>query len=212
MNEPSCRRVRADWRVAWVYLIGAGLLLLGWQAGAVDASAQQDARREAIELLRRSQNESGRRSVYLPQAYERIQLGLAASKDDPLQQGQWLEALWEYHLLNDDHAQARQALERSLQLLTAARADASHIDRVACNLSYSLILLGEVAQAKDLLRRAIVSATQHNNRRPAGRALLQPGRRLPENGRAPGGAALLRSRVRAGPGVGQLAEDQHLQA
>ncbi|HEY5754433.1 MAG TPA: CHAT domain-containing tetratricopeptide repeat protein [Steroidobacter sp.] len=164
MNEPSYRRVRADWRVAWVYLIGAGLLLFGWQVGAVDASAQQNARREAIELLRRSQNESGRRSVYLPQAYDRIQLGLAASKDDPLQQGQWLEALWEYHLLNDDHAQARQALERSLQFLTAARADASHIDRVACNLSYSLILLGEVAQAKDLLRRAIVSASQHNNR------------------------------------------------
>lgn len=163
MHEAG-RRVRADWRVAWVYLIGAGLLLLGWQAGAVDASAQQDARREAIELLRRSQNESGRRSVYLPQAYERIQLGLAASKGEPLQHGQWLEALWEYHLLNDDHARARQALERALQSLTAARADASHIDRVACNLSYSLILLGEVAQAKDLLRRAIVSATLHNNR------------------------------------------------
>lgn len=164
MNEPSCRRYRADWRVAWVYLIGAGLLLLGLQASASDATAQQEARRTTIELLRRSQNESGRRSVYLPQAYEQIQRGLAGSKDDPLQQGQWLEALWEYHLLNDDHAQARQVLERSLQLLIAARADASHIDRVTCNLSYSLILLGEVARAKDLLRRSIVSATQHNNR------------------------------------------------
>src|SRR5690348_5101721 len=117
MNRPGYRRYRADWRIAWVYLIGAGLLLWGWQAGAVDATAQQEARREAIELLRRSQNESGRRSIYLPQAHERIRLGLAQSQDDPLQQSQWLEALWEYHLLNDDHHQARQALERSLQLL-----------------------------------------------------------------------------------------------
>jgi CHAT domain-containing protein len=164
MQQLSCRRVRADWRVTWVYLIGAGLLLFGWQAGAVDATAQQAARREATELLRRSQNESGRRSVYLPQAYERIRLGLAQSQDDPLQQGQWLEVLWEYNLLNDDHAQARQALERSLHLLIDAHADASHIDRVTCNLSYSLILLGEVARAKELLRRAIVSATQYNDR------------------------------------------------
>jgi CHAT domain-containing protein/tetratricopeptide (TPR) repeat protein len=164
MNEPSCRRVRADWRVAWVYLIGAGLLLLGLPAGASDASAQQEARRKTFELLRQSQNESGRRAANLPQAYEQIQLGLAGSKDDPLQHGQWLETLWEYHLLNDDHAQARQALERSLQFVTAARADAALIDRITSNLSYSLILVGEVAKAKDLLRRAIVSATQHNNR------------------------------------------------
>lgn len=164
MSRPSCRRVRADWLVAWVYLIGAGLLLLGLPAGASDASAQREARRKAIELLRQSQNESGRRSVYLPQAYEQIQLGLAGSKDDPLQHGQWLEALWEYHLLNDDHARARQALERSLQFLTAAGADAALIDQITSNLSYSLILVGEVAKAKELLRRAIVSATQHNNR------------------------------------------------
>ncbi|WP_116808405.1 CHAT domain-containing protein [Steroidobacter cummioxidans] len=164
MNEPSCRRYRADWRVAWVCLIGAGLLLSGLQASATDASAQQAARLEAIELLRRSQNESGRRESYLPQAFARIQRGLAGSKDDPLQHGQWLEALWEYHLLNDDHAQARQALERSLQFLTAAGADAALIDRVTCDLSYSLILVGEVAKAKDLLRRAIVSTTQHNDR------------------------------------------------
>lgn len=164
MNESSRRRVRADWQVAWVYLIGAGLLLLGLQAGASDPSAQQDARLETIELLRRSQNESGRRAVHLPRAYERIQRGLAGSKDDPLQHGQWLEALWEYHLLNDDHAQARQALERSLQFLTAAGADAALVDRITSNLSYSLILVGEVAQAKDLLRRAIVSATQRNDR------------------------------------------------
>lgn len=164
MNEPCCRRYRADWLVAWAYLIGAGLLLLGLQAGASDASAQQEARRKTVELLRRSQNESGRRSFYLPQAYEQIQLGLAGSKADPLQHGQWLETLWEYHLLNDDHAQARQALERSLQFLTAAHADAALIDRITSNLSYSLILVGEVAKAKDLLRRAIVSASQHNNR------------------------------------------------
>ncbi|MFC4309773.1 CHAT domain-containing protein [Steroidobacter flavus] len=164
MNEPSCRRVRADWRVAWVYLIGAGLLLWGWQAGAVDAAAQEAARHEATQLLRRAQNESGRSSIYLPQAYQRIQLGLAETQEDPLQQGQWLEVLWEYRLVKDDHARARQALERSLQLLIGARADASHIDRVTCNLSYSLILLGEVARAKELLRRAIVSATQYNNR------------------------------------------------
>ncbi|WP_129775862.1 CHAT domain-containing tetratricopeptide repeat protein [Peristeroidobacter soli] len=164
MKGPSCRRVRADWQIAWVYLIGVGLFPWGAQAGAVDSTAQQEARREATELLRRSQNESGRRSIYLPQAHERIQRGLAGSRDEPLQQAQWLEALWEYHLLNDDHAQARRALERSLQLLIGARADASHIDRVTCNLSYSLILLGEVARAKELLRRAIVSATQYNNR------------------------------------------------
>ncbi|GFE78787.1 hypothetical protein GCM10011487_07870 [Steroidobacter agaridevorans] len=164
MNEPSCRRYRADWLVAWAYLIGAGWLLFGLQAGASDASAQQEARRKTVELLRRSQNESGRRSIYLPQAYEQIQLGLAGSKADPLQHGQWLEALWEYHLLNDDHARARQALERSLQFLTAAHADAALIDRITSNLSYSLILVGEVAKAKDLLRRAIVSASQHNNR------------------------------------------------
>ena len=164
MNEPSCRRYRADWRVAWVGLIGAGLLLFGLPAGASVAMGQPEALRKTLELLQRSQNESGRRSSYLPQAYELIQLGLAGSKDDPLQQGRWLEALWEYHLLNDDHSLARQALERSLQFLTDARADAAHLDRIACNLSYSLILVGEVAKAKDLLRRAIVSATQHNNR------------------------------------------------
>jgi CHAT domain-containing protein/tetratricopeptide (TPR) repeat protein len=140
------------------------LLLLGLQAGASDASAQHEARRKTIELLRRSQNEPERRSICLPQAYEQIQLGLAASKSDPLQHGQWLEALWEYHLLNDDHAQARQALERALQFLTAARADAALIDRTTSNLSYSLILVGQVAKAKDLLRRAIVSATQRNDR------------------------------------------------
>lgn len=164
MNEPSCRRYRVDWRVAWASLICAGLLLFGVQAGASNAIAHQEARHKTLELLRRSQNESGRRSIYLPQAYEQIQLGLDRSRSDPLQHGQWLEALWEYHLLNDDHAQARQALEQSLQFLTAAHADAALIGRITCNLSYSLILVGEVAHAKDLLRRAIVDATQHNDR------------------------------------------------
>jgi len=163
MNEPSCRRNHADWLIAWVCLIGAGLLLLGLQASASDARSQQDARRKTIELLRRSHDESGLRSVHLPQAYVHIQLGLAESKDDPLEHGQWLEALWEYHLLNDDHARAKQSLERSLQFLTAASADAALVDRITSNLSYSLILVGEVAKAKDLLRRAIVSAAQHND-------------------------------------------------
>jgi CHAT domain-containing protein len=89
---------------------------------------------------------------------------LRESQADPLQHGKWLQALWVYYLLNDDHARARDAIENALQLLIDARAEPGVVLDITADLSYSLILLGEVAKAKEYLRRAIVLAGTQGDR------------------------------------------------
>lgn len=149
-------------RVGWVGVVAAACLLLCCsQAG--DGTQQED-RTKTLALLQRAQDEVGRRPDYLPRAFDQIQRGLQQSRNDPLEYGQWLQTLWFYFLLNDDHVHARDALEESLQRLNEAHAPPDLIADITSSLSYSLILLGEVAKAKEYLRQAIVLASPHRNR------------------------------------------------
>jgi CHAT domain-containing protein len=166
MSERCCWRwhAYAGKRTHWGALLAACLLASCQQASEPTyEAAQQDARNEINSLLQRAQDEVGRRPTYLPQALARIQLGLEQTRQDPLQHGQWLYVEWFYHLLNDDHVRARDTLDEALRQLTAAGADVDLIANVTCSLSYSLIMLGEVARAKELLRRAIVLAGPSHN-------------------------------------------------
>ena len=116
-------------------------------------------------LMQRVQNEAGRASRDLPDALAEIAAGLKETRTNPLEQGQWYNVLWMYNLLTDDHVQAKAAAEAAVTQLHAARADPGLLAEVLGNLSYSMILLGEVASAKSYVRQAVVLATQQSNRR-----------------------------------------------
>ncbi|HEY7638174.1 MAG TPA: CHAT domain-containing tetratricopeptide repeat protein [Steroidobacteraceae bacterium] len=143
--------------------MGACLLVSCRQAGDLPAAnAQHKAREYAWALLRKVQDEVGPAAHELRDAGLLVTLGLAESRNDPRQRGDWLEAQWFYYLLNDDHSRARDAIAASQQLAIDTHAGADRIADITNNLSYSLILLGEVAQAKESLRQAIVMASQHD--------------------------------------------------
>lgn len=153
----------AEWHFGWIALVGACLLASCRQAGDLPmASAQRKAREYTWTLLQRVQDEVGPAARELRDAGVLVTLGLMETRGDPLQQGEWLEAQWFYYLLNDDHARARDAIAASRQQAIAAGAGPDRIADVTGSLSYSLILLGEVAQAKEYLRQAIVLASQHD--------------------------------------------------
>ena len=139
-------------------------LTLWVQGCAVDeAGAQDAARRETYALLYGAQNDNRRKSTDLPRALAQIQRGLGQTRGDPLQYGLWLQPLWLYYLLNDDHARARDILEEALPLLSKGQAAPELIADMTVDLSYSLILLGEVAKAKEYLRQAIVIASERTH-------------------------------------------------
>lgn len=155
MKSPAAGDFSCCRRARWIPLAAACVLAMGAQAvSATDADQQS-----ASILLQRAQNEIGRRQADLPRALEQIQRGMARTRGDPIQHAKWLELLWYYFLLHDDHARARDAVEEARRLLTAAKADPELIADVTISLAYSLILVGEVGQAKEYLRRAIVMAT-----------------------------------------------------
>lgn len=139
------------------------LYVAGATAQTIDSAAHEEARARTLELLERIQDQEGTRAKLLPQARTQIQSGLRQSRADPLEHGRWLELLWFYHILNDDHARARDALEESLVHLQQGGADPLLIADFMGSLSYSLVSLGEIAKAKEYLRRAIVLASQRDN-------------------------------------------------
>lgn len=158
-------RGRVDRSTPWVTLIAACLLVSCRQAGDLPvASAQSKARDYAWTLMQRVQDEVGPAAHELRDAGILVTLGLAETRGDPRQHGEWLEAQWFYYLLNDDHARARDAIAASRQQAIAAHAGPDRIADVTGSLSYSLILLGEVAKAKEYLRQAIVLASQRHGR------------------------------------------------
>jgi CHAT domain-containing protein len=143
--------------------VGACLLVSCRQAGDLPAaSANPKARAYAWALMHRVQDEVGPASRELREAGAIVTLGLAETHDDPPQRGEWLNAQWFYYLLNDDHARARDAIAAAREQAIAAHAAPDRIADITNNLSYSLLLLGEVAQAKEYLRQAIVLASQHD--------------------------------------------------
>jgi CHAT domain-containing protein len=143
--------------------VGACLLVSCRQAGDLSAaSAQRMAREHAWALMHRVQDEVGPSSDELRDAGVLVTLGLAETHGDPLQHGEWLEAQWFYYLLNDDHARARDAIAASRQEAIAAHAGPDRLADVTVSLSNTLILLGQVAKAKEYLRQAIVLASQHD--------------------------------------------------
>lgn len=166
MSGPAWRSHRqSDRRFGWMALVGACLLVSCRQAGDLPvASAQSKARDYAWTLMRRVHDEVGPAAHELRDAGVLVTLGLAETRGNPLQHGEWLEAQWFYYLLNDDHARARDAIAASRQQAIAAHAGSDRIADVTSSLSYSLILLGEIAKAKEYLRQAIVLASQRHDR------------------------------------------------
>ena len=144
--------------------MGAVLLAVSQQlADFPAATAHTAALDHTWMLFQKVQNELGPKAQELEDAGSRILLGLSETRRDPMRQSDWLRARWFYYLLNDDHARARDAIAASRQQALEADAGPDWIATVTNELSYSLILLGEVAKAKQYLREAIVLASQRND-------------------------------------------------
>jgi CHAT domain-containing protein len=129
---------------------------------------QEQARRETFSVMYRAQNDARLAPTLLPLAHARIQEGLRQTRDDPVEHGLWMQPLWFYLLLQDDHVRARDTIETALAHLEKGKASPELIADLATDLSYSLILLGQVGKAKERLRRAIVLVGPHRNREMAG--------------------------------------------
>ena len=133
-------------------------------AYALDAISDEGLAEDTLRLLERVQHERGQRSHLLQRAYEQIERGLERSRHYPTLKTKWLRVKWFYFLLEDDHQQARRTLEQALGLLSNAEADPEEIAGIYDDLSYSLVLLGHIADAKNHLRQAIVVASAHRLR------------------------------------------------
>ena len=165
MSDGCSWRSRADERRAvWIVLVCACLLASCRQAGDAPASTQSEALKHTWVLLQRAHDEVGPRSPELREAGILVTRGLEETRDDPLEHNRWLEAQWFYYLLNDDHARARDAIAAAREEAIAAQAGPDRIADLTCTLSYSLILLGEVAQAKEYLRTTLGLASGMRNR------------------------------------------------
>jgi tetratricopeptide (TPR) repeat protein len=140
------------------------LVAVSQQAADLSAAAAHAAALDHTwALFAEIQNELGPRSDKLRDAESRVLLGLSASRRDPMRHSEWLRAQWFCYLLHDDHGRARDAIAASRAEALAAGAGPDWIATVTNELSYSLILLGEVAKAKGYLREAIVLASQRND-------------------------------------------------
>lgn len=155
------------WARQWAQrtcLVALCLWCCDTRAEALDAAAEHAARQQAFALLHRGQDLPGRRAIDVPKAWTDIQRALRRTRDDPIQHALWLEPLWFYYLLQDNHRRASEVIEESLRLLTEARADPELLADIRISLAYSLTQLGKFARAKDHLRRAIVIAAPRANR------------------------------------------------
>ena len=144
--------------------VGVGFAF--WQSQAADlpaAGAQARVLDHTWHLFQKVQDELGPNAQELADAGCRVRLGLAETRRDPLRRSEWLRAQWFYYLLNDDHARAREAIAASRAVALKSAAPPDWIATVTNELSYSLILLGQVAKAKEYLRQAIVIASQRND-------------------------------------------------
>jgi CHAT domain-containing protein len=165
MSDGCCGRFCADERRAvWIVLLCACLLASCRQAGDSAASPQSEALKRTWILLQRAHDEVGPASPELREAGRLVAQGLEKTRLNPLEHNRWLEAQWFCHLLNDDHARARDAIAAARSEAIAARAGSDRIADLTVNLSYSLILLGEVAQAKEYLRATLGLAGEMRNR------------------------------------------------
>ncbi|MGH8235882.1 MAG: CHAT domain-containing protein [Steroidobacteraceae bacterium] len=145
-------------------LVCACLLAACRQAGDFPASTPSEALKHSWVLLQRAHDEVGPRSPELREAGILVTRGLEETRGNPLEHNRWLEAQWFYYLLNDDHARARDAIAAAREAAIAAQAGPDRIADLTCTLSYSLILLGEVAQAKEYLRTTLGLASGMRNR------------------------------------------------
>ena len=145
-------------------LVCACLLASCQQAGDPPASTQSEALKHTWALLQRVHDEVGPASPELREADVLVTRGLAATSGNLLEHNRWLEAQWFYYLLKDDHQRARDAIAAARSEAIRVRAGPDRIVDVTCSLAYSLILLGEVAQAKEYLREAVGLASQRLNR------------------------------------------------
>jgi CHAT domain-containing protein/tetratricopeptide (TPR) repeat protein len=151
-------------RGPWTAVITVFLLFPAQHATDLPvAKAHRFALDHTWDVLQKVQNELGPRSPELDDVGFQLTLGLTETRRDPLRHSEWLRAQWFYCLLRDDHARARDAIAASRAQALEAHASPDWIATVTNELSYSLILLGEVAKAKELLREAIVLASQRND-------------------------------------------------
>src|ERR1044072_8556978 len=166
MSDACSWRSRADERRAvWIVLTCASLLASCRQAGdSPVANSQSEALKHTRSLLQRAHDEVGPASPELREAGLLVTRGLDATRVNPLEHNRWLETQWFWYLLNDDHARARDAIAAARVEAIAAQADPDRIADLTVNLSYSLILLGEVAQAKEYLRATLGLAKEMRNR------------------------------------------------
>jgi CHAT domain-containing protein len=165
MSDGCSGRLWADERRAvWIVLVCACLLASCRQAGDAPASTQSEALKHTWVLLQRAHDEVGPGSSELREAGILVTRGLEATRGNPLEHNRWLEAQWFYYLLNDDHARARDAIAAAREEAIAAQAGPDRIVDLTCTLSYSLILLGEVAQAKEYLRTTLGLASGMRDR------------------------------------------------
>ena len=165
MSGSSWSSSAHEGRAVWIVLVCACLLASCQRAGdSRVASSQSEALKHTWALLQRVQDEVGPASPELHEAGILVTRGLEKTRGIPLEHNRWLEAQWFYYLLNDDHARARDAIAAARSEAIAAQAGPDRIVDVTCSLAYQLILLGEVAQAKEYLREAVGLASQRLNR------------------------------------------------
>ncbi len=132
-------------------------------APAADLLASTDDVAEVEDLLQASQYDAEKKSELLRQGLERTKQGLKETKSDSLKQAQWLYNLWFYHFLNEDYGESIQALERALVHLSHTNNGVEQQLKTLTELSYSLILIGRIAESKNHLRRALVLAIESND-------------------------------------------------
>ena len=151
-------------RAASPALIAVVLLVSSQQVSELPvATAHRIALDYTWVLFQKVQNELGPKSDELGDAGVRLALGLAETSPNTLPHSEWLRAQWFYYLLKDDHVRSRDAIAASREQALRAHAGPDWIATVTNELSYSSILLGEVAKAKEYLREAIVLASQRND-------------------------------------------------
>lgn len=78
----------------------------------------------------------------------------------PTERAQWLHVQWYLHLLMDDHVQAARSSRAAIELLLDAGIRSVELGQLYHDLSYSLILQGELARAKDYLRQGVALAIE----------------------------------------------------
>ena len=143
----------------------AGLLGLIAILASAFSAAQTQTPEQVRSLLERAQRDTENATQYLDQAWREIQQGISNSGDSDTERARWLRVQWLHHLLNDDHTSAKASLIQSIAILRQETGDSDELAETYHDLSYSEILLGEIAAAKRSLREAIVIALESGDQR-----------------------------------------------